>query len=92
MNSEVQTGAFKAALRRECRVAFSPRAQPAWFRVAKWACIFAGVVLFHDRAWLWVFFGGLALAGIPVHFLYRMKTKIWTRPWGGWNDLEAGRD
>ena len=60
---------MNAAIRREFRVAFSRRAQPAWFRIVKWTCILIGVAFFHDRAWFW-----------------------WTRAWGGWNDLEAGRD
>jgi len=79
-------------LRREARVAFSRRAQPVWFRILKWTCILVGVVLFHDRRWFWWTLTGLATAGFFVHLLYRWKTKTWTRAWGGWNDLEAGRD
>ncbi|HEU0039459.1 MAG TPA: hypothetical protein VFR76_09305 [Verrucomicrobiae bacterium] len=82
---------FSTAIRRECRVAFSRRAQPVWFRIVKWACILAGVALFHDRRWFWWTLAGLALAGCCVHFLYRCKTKTWTRAWGGWNDMDAGR-
>jgi hypothetical protein len=33
----------------------------------------------------------VALAGIPVHLLWRYKTKNWTQPWRGWNDVDAGR-
>ena len=83
---------FAAAFRRECRVAFSRRAQPVWFRVVKWACILTGAALFYDRPWFWWCLAGLAAIGTVVHFLYRSKTKTWTRAWGGWNDLEAGRD
>lgn len=79
-------------LRREARVAFSRRAQPDWFRVVKWTCILTGGVLFHNRPWFWWTLAGLAMAGTSIHFLYRWKTKVWTRPWGGWNDLAAGRD
>lgn len=84
--------AFAAILRREFRVAFSVRAQPIWFRVVKWTCIFAGVALVHDRRWFWWTLAGLAIAGLTLHFFYRSKTRTWTRAWGGWNDLEAGRD
>ena len=80
------------ALRREARVAFSRHAQPVWFRILKWICILVGVLLFHDRSWFWWTLAGLATAAFCVHFLYRCKTKTWTRAWGGWNDLEAGRD
>ncbi len=84
--------AIKAAIRRELRVAFSRRAQPVWFRVVKWLCILAGVALFHDRRWFWWTLGGVAAAGVLLHVFYRWKTNVWTRAWGGWNDLEAGRD
>ncbi|MEO6588482.1 MAG: hypothetical protein ABIP06_04050 [Pyrinomonadaceae bacterium] len=80
------------AVRRELRVAFSRRAQPVWFRILKWTCILTGVSLLHDRPWFWWTLAGLAGLGTLVHFLYRRKTRTWTRAWGGWNDLEAGRD
>ena len=84
--------AFSTAIRREFRVAFSRRAQPAWFRIMKWTSILTGVALFRDRGWFWWTLAGLALAGCGVHLLYRRKTRTWTRAWGGWNDLAAGRD
>ncbi len=80
------------AARREFRVAFSRHAQPIWFRVGKWACILTGIALFHDPPWFWWTLAGLVTAGTLLHFLYRRKTKTWTQAWGGWNDLEAGRD
>jgi len=80
------------AIRRELRVAFSPHAQPVWFRVVKWTCILAGVLVFHDRSWFWWTLAGLAAAGTLLHFFYRWKTNGWTRAWGGWNDVAAGRD
>lgn len=79
-------------IRREFRVAFSRRGQPVWFRIVKWACIAIGIVLFHDRRWFWWTFASLATAAILLHLLYRWKTKTWTRAWGGWNDLTAGRE
>ena len=78
-----------SAIRRELRVAFSSRAQPVWFRGIKWACIFAGTVLFHDQRWFWWTLTGLAATGALLHFCYRWKTRGWTRTWGGWNDLAA---
>jgi hypothetical protein len=83
---------LSASLRCERRVAFSKHAQPVWFRVAKWI-IFAGVAiaLFHTRLfWYWLV--GLPMLGLCVHFLYRSKTHCWRRPWGGWDDLDAGRE
>jgi hypothetical protein len=83
---------IRIALRREMRVAFSRRAQPVWFRVVKWTGILFGVAWFHDRRWFWLTLAGLAAAGTGLHFFYRWKTETWTRAWGGWNDLTAGRD
>ena len=83
---------FNIALRRELHVCFSRRAQPVWFRIVKWTCILVGVALFHDRHWFWWTLAGLVVAGALLHFFYRRQTKTWTRAWGGWNDLEAGRD
>ena len=80
------------ALRREARIAFSRRAQPVWFRIIKWTCILVGIALFHDQRWFWWTIAGLTVTMTLVHFIYRRKTKTWTRAWGGWNDLEAGRD
>ncbi len=80
------------ALRREFRVAFSRRAQPVWFRIVKWTGICVGAVFFHDRREFWWTLAGLAAAGTALHFFYRWQTQTWTRAWGGWNDLAAGRD
>ena len=78
-------------LHREWRVAVSKRGQPVWFRVMKW--IFAltvGYELWGTR-WFMIFVVGATTLGLTVHFVYRWKTCVWTRPWGGWDDLEAGR-
>jgi hypothetical protein len=79
-------------IKRELRIAFSKRGQPVWLRVVKWA-VFVGVAvaLFNTICfWFWV--PGLPLVGIFIHLVYRFwKTHGWTRPWGGWNDVEAGR-
>ncbi len=80
------------ALRLEARIAFSRRAQPVWFRFIKWTCILVGIALFHERRWFWWTFASLTATMILVHFIYRRKTNTWTRAWGGWSDMEAGRD
>jgi hypothetical protein len=79
-------------LRREWRVAVSPRAQPAWFRILKWTGLLGFVAACHDRPWFGRVILGCTLAALAVHFLYRWKTRAWTRAWGGWKDLAAGRD
>jgi hypothetical protein len=80
------------ALRREMRVAFSRRAQPVWFRIVKWSGILVAAAWLHDQRWFWWTLAGLAVAGAVLHLFYRWQTRSWTRAWGGWNDLEAGRD
>jgi hypothetical protein len=50
------------------------------------------VTLFWRKATFWWIMAGVAIAAVPVHLFYRHKTRRWTRAWGGWNDLEAGRD
>jgi len=79
-------------LRREVRVALSLKAQPLWFRLLKWIGILVSVAWFHDRSWFWWTVAGVTGAAFFLHFFYRWKTKTWTRAWGGWNDLAAGRD
>jgi len=79
-------------VRREFRVAFSRHAQPVWFRIIKWTVILTAAAMFYDRAAFWWSLAGWAVLGTVVHFIYRAKTIGWTRPWGGWKDLAAGRD
>lgn len=79
-------------LRREARVALSRKAQPVWFRITKWMFLVLFIALFHDQPWFFWAFAGLTTAALLLHLFYRWKTDAWTRAWGGWNDLDAGRD
>jgi len=76
-------------LRRELRVAFSPRGQPVWFRVIKWLVILTLAFFFWNRLWFWCLLGASAVAAVPVHLYYRRRTANWTRPWRGWNDVAS---
>jgi len=82
---------MREQIQREVRIGFSPRAQPVWFRVIKWIVILSLAAIFWRKPAYWLCLLAVLLAGLPIHFLYRFETKCWTRPWGGWNDLEAGR-
>ncbi|MBI5773915.1 MAG: hypothetical protein HZA89_09260 [Verrucomicrobia bacterium] len=82
---------FKQALRREARVAFSLRAQPLWIRILKWIVALTLAALYHDEPWFWPVVAGWTVFALVLHSLYHWKTRSWTRPWGGWNDLDAGR-
>ena len=75
----------------ELRVAFSPRAQPVWFRVLKWTITIGLAWYFwRDPRFWWGLAGALVLA-MTAHFVWRAKTRRWTKPWGGWNDVESAR-
>ncbi len=78
-------------IQREGRVAFSPRVQPHWLRVVKWIVFLSlAAALYPTRFFRhWTF--GLPLLGLAAHLFYRWQTRGWTRPWGGWDDLAAGR-
>jgi hypothetical protein len=78
------------ALKREMRVAFSGKAQPVWFRFLKWAIAVGVSVLLWRTPYFWLWILGALGLGLTVHFIWRWKTKGWTQPWGGWDDLEAG--
>jgi hypothetical protein len=83
------TTPLAATWKREVRVALSRKAQPVWFRVLKWIVIVAAVVALwgSPHFWLWIF-GALAV-GLLLHLFWRRQTHGWTRPWGGWNDVET---
>ena len=86
-----QQGTLSGTLRKELRVAISGNRSPLSLRIAKWALFLSIARRLYGTWWFrtWVF--GLPVAGLATHFLYRHMTHGWTRPWGGWRDLEAGR-
>jgi len=81
--------AMRELIRREWQVISSRRRSPLPLRLAKWIVFLAITWRLHGTKWfeIWVF--GLPLAGMATHLLYRHKTRGWTRPWGGWKDVEA---
>jgi hypothetical protein len=86
-----QRGKLSESLRRELRVVASGNRSPIPLRIAKWV-LFLGVARrLHGTRWLRAWVIGLPLAGIATHLLYRHMTHGWTRPWGGWKDVEAAR-
>jgi hypothetical protein len=79
----------RMAVRRELRVALSRRAQPVWFRLLKWIVVLGVSALLWRTPYFWWWIAGGAALGLTVHFIWRWKTRGWTQPWGGWNDLDA---
>jgi hypothetical protein len=82
----------RTALKREARVALSTRAQPAVFRILKWVIAVAVSTLLWRTPYFWWWIAGAIGLGVTVHFIWRWKTKGWTQPWGGWNDVDAAND
>ena len=76
-------------IQRELRVAFSKKAQPVWFRIVKWVVFIGSAAALWNTNYLgwWILL--MTVAGLIVHLLWRYKTKGWTQPWMGWNDVEA---
>ena len=75
----------------ELRVALSRTAQPVWFRVVKWMLIVSAAFYFWRAPQFWWSVAGLFGLAVGLHLLWRTKTRRWTQPWGGWNDLAATR-
>jgi hypothetical protein len=82
---------IRRTLSREVKVAFSKKAQPVWFRVLKWAIILTLTALFWRSPIFWWCFLAASILAVCLHLLWRSKTKRWTQPWRGWNDIDAGR-
>ena len=78
-------------LKRELRVATSLRAQPLWFRVVKWVVTVVLIAVLWRSAYFWLWIAGATALSVAVHLFWRWKTKGWTQPWFGWNDVEAGK-
>ncbi|MDQ3437682.1 MAG: hypothetical protein M3491_10230 [Actinomycetota bacterium] len=79
---------MRELIRKEWQVMSSRKRSPLPLRLAKWG-VFIGVTWrLRGTRWLRVWIFGLPLAGVATHLLYRHETWGWTRPWGGWNDLE----
>jgi hypothetical protein len=84
-----QRGTLSETVRTELRVVSSRNRSPLPLRFAKWALFLAITRRLYGTRWFWVWVFGLPLAGFATHLLYRYKTHGWTRPWGGWKDVEA---
>jgi hypothetical protein len=86
-----QRGTLSGILRTELWVVLSKDRSPLSLRIAKWA-LFLGIARrLYGTRWFRAWLFGLPVAGLATHLLYRHMTHGWTRPWGGWKDLEASR-
>jgi hypothetical protein len=80
---------FTKLVRREMRVALSLKAQPLWFRVLKWVVLVAFIARYHAASWFCPAAAIGFVTALGLHFLYRWKTRAWSHPWGGWNDVQS---
>jgi hypothetical protein len=70
---------------------FSRKRSPLPLRLAKWI-VFLGIARrLYGTRWFKIWVLGLPLAGVATHLLYRHGTRAWTRPWGGWKDIESAK-
>ena len=86
-----QKGTLSETLHQELRVVISGNRSPITFRIAKWALFLSIAWRLYGTRWFWACVFGLPAAGLATHLLYRYMSHGWTRPWGGWKDVEAGR-
>jgi hypothetical protein len=86
-----QKGRLSETVRKELRVVISRDRSPLSLRIAKWALFLNIARRLHGTRWFRVWVFGLPVAGLATHLFYRRMTRGWTRPWGGWKDVEAGR-
>jgi hypothetical protein len=86
-----QKGTLSETLHKELRVVISENRSPLPFRIAKWVVFLSIAWRLYGTRWFWAWVFGLPVARLATHLLYRHMTHGWTRPWGGWKDVEAGR-
>ena len=79
---------MKKTIKKELEVAFSKHTQPLWFRITKWVVYIGLAYLLYESKWFWVWVIGLPIAGLITHFIYRRKTKAWTKSWGRWKKIK----
>lgn len=79
------------AVKKEFRVAFSKDVQPVWFRIVKWTIFLAISWRLWGTKWFKFWLGGISIAALTAHFTWRYKTRGWTQPWGGWDDVKAAQ-
>ena len=82
-------GTLAETVQKELRVVISRNRSPLPLRIAKWALFLAISRRLYGTRWFWIWVFGLPLVGLATHLLYRYKTHGWTKPWGGWKDVEA---
>ena len=84
-------GTLSETVRKELRVVISGNRSPLPFRIGKWIVFLSIARMLYGTRWFRAWVIGLPVAGLVTHLLYRHMTRAWTRPWGGWKDVEAGR-
>ena len=86
-----QEGTLSETVHKELRVVGSRNRSPLPVRIAKWVLFLSITRRLYATRWFWVWVFGLPLAGLATHLLYRHKPQGWTRPWGGWRNVESAK-
>ena len=80
---------MQETIKREFEIVFSKHSQPLWFRITKWVVYLGPAYYLYGSKWFWLWMVGWPIIGLTMHFVYRWKTKEWTKSWRGW-DSETG--
>ncbi len=75
---------FKKTIKREIEVAFSKHAQPAWFRIVKYAVLVTTFYFFWREKAFWIGLAIVFVFGLMLHLWYRYKTHGWTKSYRLW--------
>ena len=79
------------SIKRELRVIRNNNGSPVVQRIIKWAIFISVARKLRGSRWFRAWVGGLPIMGIAVHMFYRHKTDAWTKPWGGFKDVQGSR-
>ena len=79
------------SIKRELRVIRNNNGSPVLQRIIKWAIFLSVARKLRGTRWFRAWAFGLPIMGIAVHIFYRHKTDAWTKPWGGFKDVQGSK-
>jgi hypothetical protein len=79
------------SIKRELRVIQNNNGSPVLQRIIKWAIFLSVARKLRGTRWFLAWALGLPMTGLAVHMFYRHKTDAWTKPWGGFKDVQGSK-
>ena len=79
------------SIKRELRVIRNNNGSPVLQRIIKWAIFLSVARKLRGTRWFRAWAFGLPIMGIAVHMFYRHKTDAWTKPWGGFKEVQGSK-